>query len=52
MIDGGCPNITPERVELAKRGLFTLITLASLIASPWAIKGLIKDFRKWRRRHE
>lgn len=47
MIDGGCPNITPEKVELAKRSLFTLITIACLLASPWAIKGLIKDFRKW-----
>lgn len=50
MIDGGCPNITPEKVEVAKHGLLTLITLACLIASPWAVKGLYRDLQKWRRK--
>jgi hypothetical protein len=50
MIDGACPNITPEKVECAKHGFLVLVTLACLLASPWAAMSLIRDFRKWWRK--
>lgn len=49
MIDGACPNITPEKIECAKNGF---IILVSLIAIPMLIASLRKDFIRWKARRD